>query len=170
MESVLLKSLSSLKVGPENRSRRADHSVPSHMVAGAKSEPCLRADGSALYSIAQHPPLVPSTIVSSAKKTSAVERDEHAAMLAAALDDFDDDSNSGCRSVTAAAGGDSVQSCAQSIVPSCSPVSTQQLGCRSEQLSVLGPEHIGSYSSAVQAACIAHGTAECLGQTSLLHR
>ena len=33
MESVLLESLSSLMVGPDNRSQRADHSVPSHMVA-----------------------------------------------------------------------------------------------------------------------------------------
>ena len=170
MESGILGPLSSLGIGPDNRSRRADHSVPFHMVADAKSDPRLWAVGSAPYSIAQYQPIVSSTSDSPANELSTTECDEHAANLAAALDDFDDDSNTRCWSVAATTGGDSVQPCSQSFVPSYSPEFAQQISCRSEQGGILAPERVGTYSSAIQAACIAHGTAECLGQASLLQR
>ena len=61
------------------------------MVADAKSEPRLRAVGSALYSIAQHPLLVPSSTVSPTHSLNIMTAAELAGMLADALDCFDDD-------------------------------------------------------------------------------
>ena len=90
VESILLDALSFPEVGPANQSRRTDHSVLSHMVTAAKSETRLWVLDSVCYPIAQHPLLVPSSIISPSHSLNIMTDAELADMLAEALDDFGD--------------------------------------------------------------------------------
>ena len=170
MESLVLDHLSLPEVGQDNRPRSTDTSVRSHMVAVAKSDPPLWAVGSAPFSIAQHPPHVPPYTTVTPANFNVIEHDGLAAMLAAALDAFDDDSSAGSLSPAAATDVVGVQPSPRSIVPPSPPELPQHLARRSQQHSWLCPERIDGDESDVHAASIARGSADGLWLASLLQR